>query len=268
VTLLWLEIVKLRFQKRSWIGYIALAVIPVIGAVALSLSRGKGGGPENLPFLSGVFRNGVALPVFSLVALGPFLLPLAASMVGAFMVAGEAEAGTLKTILARPVRRGALLAAKWAVGMLYLLAGLLLVLAVALVAGRIAFGYRPMFTPQVTFSVGTTVWLTFLAYLMSLVAVSAVLSLAILLSTLTSSSLTASIASLVLVIVVEVLLQFSSFAFLRPYLFTTYFLSWADLFSRPLEWAALVKALLVPGAWAAGFSLLAWLRFRSRDILV
>jgi hypothetical protein len=85
-------------------------------------------------------------------------------------------------------------------------------------------------------------WLTFLAYVLQLVSMTAVLSFAILLSTMTNSSLTAAVGSLVIVLVVEILLQFSYFAFLRAYVFTTYFSSGADLFQRPVPWAPLCAA--------------------------
>ena len=46
----------------------------------------------------------VALAALS--ALLPFLLPMAAAMVAGYMIAGEAELGTLRIVLLRPVRRG------------------------------------------------------------------------------------------------------------------------------------------------------------------
>ena len=96
----------------------------------------------------------------------------------------------------------------------------------------------------------------------------AVLSFAIMLSTLTNSSLTAAVGSLVIVLVVEILLQFSYFAFLRPYVFTTYFSSGADLFQQPIPWGTIVRGVFCSAAWSAGFGLVAWRQFGRRDILV
>ena len=58
------------------------------------------------------FANGLYVPLAALAGMSIFLLPLAASMVGGNMIAGEAEHGTLRTILVRPVNRGSLLLAK------------------------------------------------------------------------------------------------------------------------------------------------------------
>ena len=273
MTLLRLEITKLRYQKRTWVGFGGLAIVPIVGTIALNLSHDNAGGPRDaLPLIAGQLRNGLFIPLFAVVILGAFLLPLATSMVGANTIAGEAEAGTIKTVLSRPVRRGTLLSAKWAVSVLYVAAALALVFVVGLVAGLIAFGIHGIFVHlgpiQVSFTVGHTLWLTFLAYVLQLVSMTAVLSFAIMLSTMTNSSLTAAVGSLVIVLVVEILLQFSYFAFLRPYVFTNYFSSGADLFKEPIPWGAIVRGVFCSAAWSAGFGLVAWWRFGRRDILV
>ena len=81
-------------------------------------------------------------------------------MVGANTIAGEAEAGTIKTVLVRPVRRGTLLSAKWAVSVLYMAAALTLVFVVGLICGLIAFGIHGIAVHlgpiQVSFTVGHT----------------------------------------------------------------------------------------------------------------
>jgi ABC-2 type transport system permease protein len=258
-TQLRLELVKLRYQKRTWIGLGVLAIVPIIGCIALYLSHSGEGGPQDaLPLLA----------PYALVTIGVFLLPLATSMVGANTIAGEAEAGTIKTVLARPVRRGSLLSAKWAISVAYLAVALTIVFVVGLIAGLIAFGIHPIVTPIISFTVSHTLWLTFLAYVLQLVSMTAVLSFAVMLSTMTNSSLTAAVGSLVIVLVVEILLQFSYFAFLRPYVFTNYFSSGADLFRQRIPWGTIVRGVFCSAAWSAGFVLIAWRCFGSRDILV
>jgi ABC-2 type transport system permease protein len=271
--LLWLEIVKLRYQKRTWIGLAALGLVPIIMTVAFDLSTnghpGGGGGPNDLQavFMMSA-RNGVVMPLAALTGLTAFLFPLAASMVGAFLIAGEAETGTLKTILVRPVRRGSLLTAKWAVAVLYLLVAAILVGVIAYVAGTIAFGTKPLLLPTGLFSTGHTLWLATLSYLWVLAGMTCIVSLALLFSTMTNSSLTAAIVSLVLVMVVQILLSFSYFEWLRPWVFPNYFASWIDLFRTPVQWWDMGKGLICFGAYSLGFTLLAWWRFRRRDVLI
>ena len=138
MNLIWLEVVKLRFQKRTWIVYIFMAIVVIVGTIALAYSSDWGGqgeeGPTGgLPIIATLFQNGVIIPLLTLMFLSPFLLPLAAAMVGAFTVAGEAESGTLRTVLTRPVHRGSLLAAKTTVSMLYVASILLMVYLLSLI---------------------------------------------------------------------------------------------------------------------------------------
>jgi ABC-2 type transport system permease protein len=275
LTLLRLELTKLRFQKRTWFGLAGLAVVPLVATIALYLSHGNEGGPRDaLPLIAGYLKDGLFIPLFAVVILGAFLLPLATCMIGANTIAGEAETGTLKTVLTRPVHRGALLGAKWTMALFYLAACLALVFIVGLVSGLIAFGLHsvvihiPLTTTTLSFTIGHTLWLTFLAYVLQLVSMAAVLSFAVMFSTMTNSSLTAFILALVIVLVVEILLQFSYFAFLRPYVFTNYFSSGADLFKNPIPWGTIAKGVICSAAWSIGFVLFAWRRFRARDILV
>lgn len=264
--LLRLEITKLRHQKRTWFGYAALALVVIVGTVALALSDHWDMGNAELPIIGVIFDNGLAVPIVALVFLSPFLLPLTAAMVGAFTIAGEAESGTLRTILVRPVSRGSLLAAKGAVGVLYVASALALVFSVALLAGQIAFGIHDLSVPFFSFGVGDILARTAGAYALSLVAMAAVLALAMLVSTLANSSLTAAIVSLVLVMTFQVVIAFDFFAFLRPWLFARYFTAWTALFVRPVEWLEVWKALACCFAWTALFAGLAWLRFRRRDV--
>jgi ABC-2 type transport system permease protein len=105
------------------------------------------------------------------------------------------------------------------------------------------------------------------AYLFVLFAMAAVVSLAVALSTLTNSSLTAMAASLVLVIIMLILGSLSVFDFLRPYLFTSHFTAWIQLFSQPIDWGPIRDALINFAVWIVGMMGVAWLVFRRKDIL-
>ena len=102
-------------------------MIPFLVSLAIHFSpRWRGGAAARLP--RQVLGNGMYVPLAALAVLIPFMLPLAAAMVGGYMIAGEAELGTLRIILLRPVRRGAMLLTKWAAAMLYLAFGSVILL--------------------------------------------------------------------------------------------------------------------------------------------
>jgi ABC-2 type transport system permease protein len=264
------ELTKLVFQKRTYIGWGGLLIVPILLTVALSLSHGPGRNPSG--FLTLATHNGMYVPLAAIAVLGAFLLPLVASMSGSHQLAGEAEQGTIKTWLTHPLDRGAVLMSKWGAAVIYIAVGLAIVAAGGYAAGAIAFGLHDPLLISKTLIASTSIagglWLTLLAYLYVLFFAVCVLALAMLISTFTDSSLTAAIGALVVVIVLTVLGSFSYFDFLKPYLFTGYSDGWQDLFTRPLVWATIVKGIITFGAYTTFFTSAAWLRFRRKDILV
>ena len=107
------EWTKLLFTRRTYVIWAGLLAIPGLITLALKLADSPPGPGEGPEFLSRVVDNGMYVPLASLAALLPFFLPLAAIMVASYMLAGEAELGTLRIVLLRPVDRGAMLLAKW-----------------------------------------------------------------------------------------------------------------------------------------------------------
>lgn len=266
---LYREWLKLLYQRRSYVIWAGAFVVPFLTALALYLAGADSpeGGQGPL-FMSMVTGNGMYVALASLSALLPFLLPMAAAMVAGYMIAGEAELGTLRIILLRPVRRGSILLAKWTMAMLYLAVGFGLMLAGGMLFGALFFDLKPMVTLS-----GTTVgvWhglgLILLCCLYGLLAMACVVSLALLFSTLTDSSLTALIATIVIYIVVQVLISFSYFDWLAPWVFPHYFLEYVNFFRDPVYWDPILRGVAVFAAWSAGLTVLAYLLFRRKDVL-
>jgi ABC-2 type transport system permease protein len=94
-----------------------------------------------------------------------------------------------------------------------------------------------------------------------------VVSLALVFSTLTNSGLTAVAAAMVLVIIMLILGGLSVFDFLKPYLFTSHFGAWINLFRDPIAWDPIRDALINFAVWIGATTGLAWLFFRRKDIL-
>jgi ABC-2 type transport system permease protein len=262
------EWLKLLFQRRSYVIWGGAFAIPFLTALALYLSGEGPGAGEGPLFMSLVTGNGMYVALASLSALLPFLLPMAAAMVAGYMIAGEAELGTLRIVLLRPVRRGALLMAKWAMAMVYLAVGFGVMLAGGLLFGAVFFELRPMVTLS-----GTTIgaWhglgLIVLSCLYGLAAMACIVSLALLFSTITDSSLTALIATIVIYIIVQVLIAFSYFEWLRPWVFPHYFLEYVNFFRDPIHWDPILRGLAAFAAWSAGLTFVAYLLFRRKDVL-
>jgi ABC-2 type transport system permease protein len=268
------EFVKTLFQKRTYIGWAGLFVVPFLITIAFRFSSGGpgggGGGPADVgeQFFEGIRTNGTYVSIAALMALATFLLPLLSSMSGSYSVAGEAENGTLRTVLMQPIRRGTFLMSKWFVANLYVAIGLVILGIAGLIAGGAFFGLHPitLFSGQ-TVGIAHALGLTAAAYLFVFVGMMTVVSLAVFFSTLTNSSLTAVAGALVLTIIMEALQAFTVFDFLQPYLFTSHFNAWTNLFRDPVVWSPIIKALINFAVWIVGTTGLAYLRFRRKDIL-
>jgi ABC-2 type transport system permease protein len=157
---------------------------------------------------------------------------------------------------------------KWFVANVYIAIGLVLLAVGSLIAGGSIYGLKPLtlLTGQ-TVGVGESIWLIFLAYVFVLVGMATVVSLSVAFSTLTNSSLTAVGAALVLVIIMLVLGSLSVFDFLRPYLFTSHFDAWINLFRDPIEWDPIRDALINFAVWIVGMTGVAYYVFRRKDVL-
>jgi ABC-type transport system involved in multi-copper enzyme maturation permease subunit len=124
VKLLRLEFTKLIHQKRTYVGWIGIGAVPIIMVVALALQKHKpqgGQGSDQMDqFFALAAHNGMYVAIAAIAVLTAFLLPLLASMAGSSPIAGEAEQGTLKTWLFRPVTRGGVLLSKWFTAVFYM----------------------------------------------------------------------------------------------------------------------------------------------------
>ncbi len=268
------EFVKTLFQKRTYIGWGGLFIIPFLVMLAFRFSSGgPGGGQGGQPdigeqIFSQIRDNGMYLMVAALLAMATFFLPLLSSMSGSYTIAGEAENGTLRTMLMQPIRRGSFLMSKWFVANLYVAIGLLILGIAGLIAGGAVFGLGPvrLFTGQ-EIGVWHALGLVAASYAFVFVGMMCVVSLAVLFSTLTNSSLTAVASALVLVIIMEALQAFSVFDFIQPYLFTSKFSVWTNFLSSPVEWTPVIKALINFAVWIVGTTALGYWRFRRKDIL-
>jgi ABC-2 type transport system permease protein len=261
------EWVKLLFQRRSYLIWGGAFVIPFLISLAFYLTRDDpgGGGPV---FMERITSNGMFVTLGSLTVLIPFLLPMAAAMVAGYMIAGEAELGTLRIVLLRPTRRGAFLLAKWAMAMVYLAVGFGFMLAGGLLFGAVFFGLEPMITLSgSTVGVVHGLGLILLCCLYALAAMACIVSLALLFSTITDSSLTALIATIVIYIVITVLIQFSYFDWLRPWVFPQYLTEFLNFFRDPIYWQPILKGLGIFALWSAVPTAVAYLVFRRKDVL-
>ncbi|MGA4966700.1 ABC transporter permease [Streptomyces pseudogriseolus] len=264
---------ELRTTFRRWrtlalLG--VLAAVPVLVGIAVRIetgdgsSSGGGGGPA---FVSQITNNGLFLVFTALAATLPFFLPMAVGVIAGDAVAGEAGAGTLRYLLVAPAGRTRLLLTKYATVMVFCLAATLVVAVSALAVGALLFPLGDLTTisgTRITFGEGLL-----RALLIALVVAASLLGVAALglfVSTLTNSGIAAMATTVGLLITVQILDQIPQLHALHPYLFSHYWLSFADLMREPVHWDDLTKNLGLQALYAAVFGSAAWARFTTKDV--
>ena len=103
------ELQNMLRRPRTWVTITLLAGLPVVVGIflkATGIAPRPGSGPA---LLSEVLNNGVLFPAAALALILPVFLPVAVAVIAGDAIAGEASAGTLRYLLARPAGRTRLL---------------------------------------------------------------------------------------------------------------------------------------------------------------
>ncbi|MFE4515616.1 ABC transporter permease [Kitasatospora sp. NPDC056783] len=258
----------LTFRRtRTKVLLAILAVLPVLIGVVVKLntdSPHEGGGPS---FIAQTTQNGLFLVFTALAVALPVFLPMTVGVVAGDAVAGEAAAGTLRYLLVAPAGRTRLLAAKFTAGLVFCLAATAAVAVTALAAGAVLFPLG-----EVTLLSGDTIGLgdallrALLVALVVAASLAGLVAIGLFVSTLTGSGIAAMAATVGLVVTVQILDAFPQLDAIRPFLFSHYWLNFADLLRAPMYWDGVLKDLGLQAAYVAVFGSAAWSRFTSRDI--
>ncbi|WP_354246704.1 ABC transporter permease [Arthrobacter sp. UYEF20] len=254
-------------RRRTWAMLCALAAIPILVAVAVRVSSNvpSGRGPA---FLDRISQNGLFVGLTAMLVSVPLFLPLTVGVVAGDTVAGEAGLGTLRYLLVAPAGRVRLLLVKYAGAVAFAVVAPLVVALVGAGIGAALFQVGP-----VTLLSGDTVGageafvrlLLIAAYLaVSLMGLSAI---GLFTSTLTDVPVGAMAATVVLSVVSQVLDALPQLEWLHPWLFSHYWLDFADLLRQPVSWDSFATNALLQGGYVAVFGALAYGRFVTKDVL-
>src|ERR1044072_2690135 len=104
------ELLKLRAQKRTYLGLGAAMLVPIIFVVVLAV-KGSGG-PTYLAMGRYIRDTGLATPFVVLFFMSIWAFPLITALVAGDIVASESHNDTLKTILTRSRERGQIFTGK------------------------------------------------------------------------------------------------------------------------------------------------------------
>ncbi|WP_438853606.1 ABC transporter permease [Agromyces sp. M3QZ16-3] len=261
------ETATLFRRWRTWAMLAALALIPILIAIAIRIAgpSSPGRGPA---FLDQVAGNGLFVGVTALVVATPLFLPLTIAVVAGDTIAGEASLGTLRYLLIAPAGRLRLLSVKYAVAAVFCVAAALTVIAVGTLIGWVLFPIGPVTLlsgGEVSVGEGLLRLLAIGAYVaVSMLGLSAIGLFA---STLTVVPVGAMAATAILAVVAQIVGAIPQLEWVHPFLFTDRWFDFADLLRSPPSWGSFADGALLQAAWIAVFGGLAAWRFATRDIL-
>jgi ABC-2 type transport system permease protein len=265
------ELAKMLRRPRTWVIIVMLNALPTLVAVLLAVTDIGPQPGEGPAFLSAVLTDGTLFPLAALAIVLPLFMPVAVAVVAGDAIAGEAQNGTLRYMLTRPVGRTTLLVAKLVSVLAFVLLAVVVVAVVGYVVGRLLLGGGDA-RALVTGVSGSSLTSTQLVErtLMSVIYVSlsmlSVAAMALLLSTFTDSPLGAALGALAFLIASTLLLTLDAAAVLQPYLPTRYWLSFVDLFRDPIMWRDISRGVLLQGVYVAVFLGASWANFTTKDI--
>ena len=268
------ELWKLFGKKRTYIGFGAFVLAQTVMLLMFKYTRWQGQFERLLAgngYLASEYISALTVAVIMLVPQILLLMPLYVTLTGGDLVAKEAEDGTLRLILCRPISRFRLLLVKWTAGMIF---STLLVLALAITALGVASLMFPwkglfVFVPGQAFGVfsahegllrfaGCQIFLA--------VNASVILSLAFLFSCCNMKPATATVLALTILLFSLVLENVQVFADYENWFLTHHFKCWLLAFQSPVPWSQIIQSELILAAvattaFAAGFAI-----FQLRDI--
>jgi ABC-2 type transport system permease protein len=262
------ELSVLFRRRRTWAMLAALAAVPILIAIAVRVTRSgadSGAGPA---FLDRIENNGLFVVFVALGVCVPLFLPLTVGVVAGDTIAGEASHGTLRYLLIAPAGRIRLLAVKYGGAIVFCFAATLVVAVAGAAIGLALFpsGSVTLISGD-TVTIGDALFRTFLIALYVTVSLIGLSAIGLFFSTLTDVPVGAMAATIIVAVASEVLDQLPQLDWLHPWLFSNYWLDFADMLRTPVSWTLFGDNALLQLGYVVIFTALAYGRFASKDIL-
>jgi ABC-2 type transport system permease protein len=268
------ELWKLFAKKRTYIGFgmflLAQNVITLVFRYS-SASRSMVRQLEGNGYIAEQYISSLTISTIMLFPIAYILLPLYTSLIGGDMVAKEAEDGTLRMILSRPISRIRLLLVKWVAGAVF---SVLLVVALGffgLLFSSIFFPWRGLFVfiPGEVFSLfdasdGLKYYIA--AHFALMIKASTVTGLALMFSCFNVKPAAATILALSFCFVNFILMQIPFFRDLQHWFLTYHLNLWQHVFAQPIPWWKIGESLSILCGFNLTFLIVGCAAFHVRDI--
>ena len=288
--LLQIELFKIFKRPRTFIAFGVITAIILLVQVAL-----KFGGEEYVGLvMSGLSSTFDAPPnqvlngyfvCFIILNLLLIHIPILVALIAGDMISGEANMGTLRLLVSKPISRTRLLLVKFMAASVYTILLLIWVAVLSLLVSILLFGTNELFVARGLevniLSSSDVLWRYIAAFAFASIGLITVASLAFMFSTFADNSIGPIVACVCVIIVFTILTQLQIPFYdetIKPWLFTTHMLGWKGFFYVKGEdgvtvdgsienIAAIIKSGLVLLVYSLLFlSIAAWY-FKKKNIL-
>jgi ABC-2 type transport system permease protein len=270
------ELRKLFGKKRTYLGFGMFLLAQSAFILLLRYHKGPYRGMVRLMEGNGYaaehFFSNLTVATSTLIATAYVLLPLYVSLVGGDLVAKEAEDGTLRMILSRPVSRFRLLGLKWLAGAIF---SFILIVTLALfgaIFSRLFFPSGGLFISvpwDGIFGVfdGAEGWERYaVAHLVLTLKACTIMGLAFMFSCFDIKPAAATIVAISLVFISKIMQDTPFFHDLQEWFFTYHLNVWVYFFSEPVPWWRVGQSLSILAGFNFTFFLIGYTAFQMRDI--
>ena len=288
--LLQIELFKIFRRPRTYIAFAVITLIILLIQIAL-----KFGGKEYVGLMMSGLNESFEVPMdqilngylvcFIILNLLLIHVPILVALVAGDAIAGEANMGTLRLLVSKPVSRTKLLAVKFLASSVYTLLLLIWVAVLALFLSMLLFGTNSLAVPrELEFNIiesGDVLWRYAAAFVFAAISLICVASLAFMLSVFSENSVSPIVVTVSVIIVFTILTQMQVPFYdetIKPYLFTTHMLGWKGFFYvKGMEgetikgsienFSAIIKSALILMLYTFGFLAVSVFYFRRKNIL-
>ncbi len=262
------ELWKLFGKKRTYIGFgMFLAAQLTIVLIFYYNDSAR----RHLTAAGEEFFSSLTCATVMILPLAFILLPLYVALVGGDLVAKEAEDGTLRMILARPVSRVRLLLLKWFAGVIFS-AGLVVALGgLALLFASIWFPWSDMYVlipgEMISAFDPATGWQRYVsAHLFMIIKAATIISLAFMFSCFNVKPAAATILALSFIFADHILRSIPYFADLKHWFITYHLNVWQYLLAQPIPWWRVGESMCILLGFNVTFLVIGCTAFHVRDI--
>lgn len=276
IQLLRIELYKIFRRPRTYISFGIVTAITFVIQLAM-LTDGKGfvnfalSGVNEQFDIQGNILNGYLITYIILQSL-LIHIPLLVALVAGDALAGEANLGTLRLLLTKPISRPKIVMAKFLSSFIYTVLLIVWLAVVALFFSLLLFGKGDMINLKsdsfIMILQNDVMWRYGLAFAFAVLAMTTIASMSLLLSAFADNSIGPIISTMGIVVVLTILsnLELPLFTIIKPYLFTTHMIGWKGFFDDPVPYAAIGKSAVVLVLYTVGFLLLTVFYFNKKDI--